>query len=276
VVFLATRLSERPFKFSCGGSSGAVTQKSEKQKNSSQNKDLGWVGEKQQMGCIYSKRKYMPRIWLSELVNRVGQTGDILLFEGTSLFGLFEECVTISPYSHVAMLVRDPQTKRLFVWESSNADDLIDHITHLHKDGPRLVDARGKIVEYLQKYGTGIIYRRLIKPQGSSAFSPKDWSRFKRFMEHEARKHFERNPMDMAESWTRSMIKPRKLDLSTVFCSEEVAYTWKEAGVPLERDPDMYCPQDFSELDQDLFNVADNPGAAGWGLSRSFNVVVDS
>lgn len=192
------------------------------------------------------------------------------------MFGLFEECVTITPYSHVAMLVRDPDTNRLFVWESSNADDLVDHISGRRKDGPRLVDAHAKIDEYLERYGTGIVYRRLIKPPTSRVFSREQWPALRAFMVRESPKHFERYPWQMAESWTHRTLEPRGEDLSSVFCSEEVANTWIRAGVPLARQPDMYCPQDFSHMDEDLFDRAGQPvRTRGWGLSQPFNLVVD-
>jgi hypothetical protein len=225
------------------------------------------------MGCMYSKKKDMAKIKLSELIRTEGQTGDIILFEGWSVFGLFEECVTTSPYSHVAMLVRDPVTKDLYVWESSNADDLVDHISNQHKDGPRLINAHDKIGEYLSKYGTGIIYRRLVKPRKSTVFSPSTWSWLSGFMKRESPKHFEKFPLTMAESWTHTSLPSIQGDLSSVFCSEEVANTWIQAGVPLYRPADKYCPQDFSAADQNLFNRRTE--AMGWGLSQPFNIIVD-
>ena len=215
----------------------------------------------------------MDKMPLSDLIKTEGQTGDILLFEGWSIFGLFEEAVTISPYSHVAMLVRNPTNNQLYVWESSNADDLIDQISGRRKGGPRLVDAHDKIDGYLEKYGTGIIYRKLIKPPGTKVFSPSQWGWMMKFMKRESPKHFEQYPWNMAESWTHTTIRPRHLDLSSVFCSEEVANTWHQAGVPMMRMADMYCPQDFSLAYQDVF-----PKQAihqGWGLSPPFEILVN-
>ena len=228
------------------------------------------------MGLFYSRKSQIDVITMKELdEGGIAETGDILLFEGNSLFGLFEECMTKSPYSHVAMFVRNPQTNQLFVWESSNADNNKDEITHTKKEGPRLIKARDKIEEYLQLYGNGIIYRKLIKPPNCKVFSTKQWEYLKNFMKEEVEKTFEKYVYTMGESYTHSFLFPRSQDISSVFCSEEVAFTWKCAGVPLYRRPDQHCPQDFSEEQQDLFNYENQQEETrDWGLSQEFNIVV--
>lgn len=205
------------------------------------------------MGGSVSRKHNMESISLRDLIQREAETGDIVLFEGTSIFGIFEECVTFTPYSHVAMLVRDPKTRKVYVWESSNADNQVDAISGKRKDGPRLVDAAVKIGYYIDHYGTGVVYRKLIKPRGSKVFSPAQWDWMRAFMRRESPKHFEQKYWTMAVSYTHRMMVNRPLDLSSVFCSEEVANTWNQAGVPLNRDADLYSPQDFSEQDEDLF-----------------------
>ena len=215
----------------------------------------------------------MDKITMQELEDGVAQTGDILLFEGNSIFGIFEECMTKSPYSHVAMFVRDPTTNKLFVWESSNADNNMDVITNTKKEGPRLIPARVKIEEYLQLFGNGIIYRKLIKPEGTVVFSDKQWPILRQFMAQEVEKTFEKYIYTMGESYTHMQLFPRNQDLTSVFCSEEVAHTWITAGVPLYRRPDQHCPQDFSEDQQDLFDYQGQPNRTrGWGLSQEFSI----
>jgi len=226
------------------------------------------------MGIFYSRKNEMEVIDMNTLdEGMVAETGDILLFEGNSAFGIFEEIMTKSPYSHVAMFVRDPTTNALYVWESSNADNNKDELSGMKKEGPRLIKARNKIEEYLQLYGNGVIYRKLIKPKGTKVFSAEQWSYLKKFMEKEVPKTFEKYIYTMGESYTHRLLFPRIQDLSSVFCSEEIANTWIWAGVPLYRRPDQHCPQDFSEKQQNLFDYQGDPlETAGWGLSQEFNI----
>jgi hypothetical protein len=231
---------------------------------------------KKKMGAMYSRAHLMTPISMDELDRGgIAETGDILLFQGRSAFGLFEECMTKSPYSHVAMFVRNPETGVLYVWESSNADNNVDVLTKKKKDGPRLIPARIKIEEYLLIYGDAIIYRKLVRPPGTRAFSREQWPELLMFLHGESHKHFEKWLFTMPESYTHRLLYPRREDLSSVFCSEEVANTWKFSGVPLYRRPDMYCPQDFSEELEDLFNYEEEPvRTRGWGMGPPMNIVI--
>lgn len=228
------------------------------------------------MGAIYSRKRFFPPISLDELDSGgYAESGDILLFEGNSVFGIFEECMTKSPYSHVAMFIRNPNNGKLYVWESSNADNNIDVLTNKKKDGPRLIPARKKLEEYLLIYGDGIVYRKLNRPVGTKAFSKEQWPDLLAFLKGESNKHFEKYVYTMAESYTHTLMVPRNEDLTSVFCSEEVANTWTMAGVPLGRRPDMYCPQDFSKDQEDLFDPVENPlGARAWSMGEPMRIVV--
>jgi hypothetical protein len=205
------------------------------------------------MGCPYSKADRLPRInW--ETLRLTGKTGDILLFGGRSTFGLIEECLTDSPYSHVAMLFRHPTTGRVYVAESSGLDELIDHFTGSRKSGPRLVDAREKIIGYGEKYGWGVAYRKLsgreverMRADTTRMLKLYEWFRT------QSPKHFERHKYELAESYIHHTIFNRGQDSCSWFCSEYVSAAWQQMGIPMLRRPDGFCPQDYMEDEEDLF-----------------------
>jgi hypothetical protein len=231
------------------------------------------------MGIFYSRRKKwksngIPQISLKDLDKKgFAQTGDIILFEGTSMFGLLEECCTKSAYSHVAMFVRDPTTNKLYVWESSDPDGIYDYITEsTHKDGPKLVDAYGKLIGRGGHNQVGLVYRKLIIPPGEKTrFASDQWPALKNtYMAEESRKNFEYYFGRMVTSYTHMTFVPWKEDPSSRFCSEEIAATWLWAGVPLERFAEFHSPQDFSEENEMLFG--DLAKERGWALSTSYEI----
>lgn len=218
------------------------------------------------MGCPYSKADRLPRItW--ETVHRTGKTGDILLFGGQSMWALAEECVTATPYSHVAILFRHPKTNRLFVAESSGVDGLKDFFTKKDKPGPRLVDAKRKILEYSQKYGWGVSLRRL-KGEAVREMrnNKKTMYELLYWFEKQSPKHFEMHKFEMAESYLHHTLFNRAQDSCSWFCSEYVAGAWQKMGIRMNDRPDQYCPQDYTENEEDVFEESfNNPQGAYLG-----------
>jgi hypothetical protein len=216
------------------------------------------------MGCPYSKADRLPHIdW--KTIQLTGKTGDILLFGGQSAFGLLEECLTSTPYSHVAILFRHPKTGRLYVAESSGLDELVDHFTGRPKSGPRLVDAREKIIGYGQKYGWGVVYRKLsgraverIRADTDRMLKLYEWFRI------QSPKHFERHKYELVESYLRGSLLKHPEDTCSWFCSEYVSAAWKQMGIPMLRQPDGFCPQDYMEDEEDLFMPAFNDEMGGY------------
>lgn len=97
------------------------------------------------------------------------KTGDLLLCDnlghsGLGIFGWLIKYFTYSDFSHVAMIVKDPQfTKQpldgLFVWEAGFTDkNTKDSEDNVHKSGVQLVPYR----DFISKY-TGKVYVRRIE-----------------------------------------------------------------------------------------------------------------
>lgn len=170
----------------------------------------------------------------------------------------FEECITTTPYSHVAMFYRDPKTKKLWIAESSGKDGLIDFFTGRDVSGPRLVDAETKVREYVPQYGWGIVFRRL-RGEKIKEFR-NDRLRMEvlyKWMKSQSGKQFEIHKLEMVESYLRRTFFNRSEDSCSWFCSEYVAAAWMKMGIPMNGAPaDRYCPQDFTEEEEDVFDPA--------------------
>jgi len=103
---------------------------------------------------------------LSE-VEREGQTGDIILFKTHESYDIPEfiyyrlllALCTRSDWSHVALLVRCPDTGKLYIWESSETPSF-DHMTNGMHSGIKLADFHEKVHGYNGYLG----YRRLRQP----------------------------------------------------------------------------------------------------------------
>lgn len=198
------------------------------------------------MGNSFHREPHRPSVSLAEL-EREAHTGDVLLFKGTSLFSRAEELANWSEFGHVAIVYRHRKWG-LCVWESSTRDDTADLLTGgSDKDGPRLIRLRAKLQIYVRKWGSGVVWRRLRLRKGVLA---PDWQkRLSAFVAEVHDRSFERHFDDMA----RSLVKwlpggTRGGDLTSLFCSETVAESYKRMGLfPEDTPADHWTVIDFSE-----------------------------
>ena len=218
----------------------------------------------------------MPVITYSEL-KTIADTGDILLFSGNGLFSIAEEVFTNSIYSHVGMLYKSLENGNLYNWESTRTVKMMDILTKTEKNGPRLIELDVSIKKYLI-HGNLVVYRKLLTP-----YDPKTHTGGSRrnmtkeeelllleWMRKETKKKYEEKLWELPEAYTRCTILPRSADPSSVFCSEEVAETWKFMNMPINRNSDFYCPQDFSEKHEDLWTAEQK--VMGYKLTREYRI----
>lgn len=115
--------------------------------------------------CILS---YQAREHISfEEMYKHAKTGD-LFFGKTDTsydipefiyFRLYCALVSKSDWSHVGLIVRDPNTQKLYVWEAAE-DPSYDHMTFKNMSGTKLSDLKEKVLEYHGYVG----FRPLKKP----------------------------------------------------------------------------------------------------------------
>lgn len=122
-------------------------------------------------------------------------TGDLLLFESISLFGLTISAFSLDRWAHVAMIVKlepddplmnridaiggdsdggalppsddDNKSPRLFLWESVRKNQLDrDLITgKINKSGPQLVDLEERLKNHFEMHDGSIGFRKLTLPR---------------------------------------------------------------------------------------------------------------
>jgi hypothetical protein len=191
-----------------------------------------------------------------EAASQLVDTGDILLMSGTSNTSRFIECITVSEWSHVAIVGRDPSGQffkgQPFVFESVKSDDgdkpMKDLKSGKHRVGVRVVDFQ----KYITKYqGNAIAIRSLISPKEIQQSLLKHMNEIigKCITEHWG-KGYENSDMEFVNA--QYPLLPRRMGQETpetMFCSELVTTCYIEAGL-LDANQlfaNKMLPEDFDE-----------------------------
>ena len=175
-------------------------------------------------------------------------TGDLLLFEGNALSSFFIRLASMSKkWSHVALVLSDANGTRLY--ESTIGGKQVDEITHMAKNGPRIVDLRTR----LTGYDGSIVYRKILyRDQDDNWVRPspelrRDWTMKIREFAHNT------NPVSTYEfnvaELIGSVLRANERDPKNYFCVELTAESLEVAGILEEAEnPNNYTLFDFSEL----------------------------
>jgi len=92
------------------------------------------------------------------------ETGDVILFSGTGMLSSFIEYASLSKYSHAGTIIKNENTKEIFILESSILDVSKD-IYGEAKNGVRLIPAFDKYQDYINNYGPGFYWVKLRVPK---------------------------------------------------------------------------------------------------------------
>lgn len=230
-------------------------------------------------GALMRYKQSIPTIDYDTVV-KICDTCDILLFSGNAAFSIAEEVVTNSVFSHIGTIYRDPESKECYNWESTSADQTIDVFTGGHKRGPRLVPLKESIVTYLDNGGNYAIYRKLYTPfdeKKGEGGARRGYSKEKQkdildWMKDQSSKTYEEKLWELPAAYLKRTLYPRGPDSTSYFCSELVADSWKIGDIPLYRDSDLYCPQDFSTQDEALWDIQDKN--KGYHLGKEYRIIV--
>lgn len=183
---------------------------------------------------------------ISEDIKNQFETGDLILFHTTSKtswFGQFVQFFTGSPYSHVGMILRDPNFTHkklvgLFFWESSR-EDYPDAEDNEKKFGVEIVDLDRMI------QGTGSInlyYRKLNLKNGKKI----DEERLNAIHNVVHNKPYDKVPRDWIEAFFYVDSDPQKTD--RFWCSALVGFIYTKLGLlPEDTDWSILRPDFFSD-----------------------------
>lgn len=222
----------------------------------------------------------LPTIKYSQLILRC-DTLDILLFSGSGIFSVIEQFVTNSIYSHIGMIYKDPVSKECYNWESTTKDENVDVFTGEKKCGPRLIELYKSISSYIDYGGNYVVYRKLFTPQeeytgtGGSrrGFTMEENRSLVRWMKTKTEKMYEMKIWQLPAAHYKRTLYPRDSDPTFYFCSELVADTWKKAGIPSDRQSDLYSPQDFSQEFESIWTP--EARMKGYSLGKEYRILLD-
>jgi hypothetical protein len=169
------------------------------------------------------------------------RTGDVLLCRGRGLLSGLIALGQRSEWSHVGMFVRPPEPAfpdSVLVWESTTLGKLPDVSTGRIVQGVRLVSASDLVASYPGR----LAWRHLDGPRGIDF--ERGWNIA--YQRHHG-KRYERRWWHLVRAAVDLGADARRADLSSVFCSELLAATWKHLGV-LSRtvNPSEVVPADFA------------------------------
>ena len=151
------------------------------------------------------------------------RTGDIVLFSGKSGVSNIIKLATFSAWSHVGMVLRLPQSRAAFLWESTTLSDLKDVIDGVAKRGVQLV----LLSERLRRYTGNVRIRRL---QGFDV-SEDAYYDLMEFRESVRGRDYEQSRVELIKAAYDGPFGANLEDLSSLFCSELVAEAYQRMGL---------------------------------------------
>jgi hypothetical protein len=194
--------------------------------------------------------------WLEDHAN----TGDILLFSTNYPTSRCIEWGENTDWSHVGMIVRNPHTHRLYVWESEPGSDGNKDVLRgdHHQSGVRLVSLSKRLNKTRSSINcAGILYRRLFYDNTNNRLEAIN-RRMIKWEAHEDGKPFTKNFLDMVKSTCTStehinpsydFYSPSSLPTG-YFCSQLIVRTYIYLRlVPTKTfRPAEFSPVDFADL----------------------------
>lgn len=178
-----------------------------------------------------------------EDIREILKTGDIVLFSGKGGISHGIKLVTNSKWSHVGMVLRLPDSKAAFLWESTTLSNLKDAIDGKAKRGVQLV----LLSDRLQKYDGEAAIRRLQNYE----VEINEYKNLMELREKLRNRPYEKDKLELIKAAYDGPLGHNEEDLSSLFCSELVAEAYQEVGL-LQKPPsglpsNEFTPKDFAE-----------------------------
>ena len=243
--------------------------------------------------CTQIRSKTIKYNHIKETLN----TGDIILFSSGGLSAYEVRCATCSQFSHIGMIVRckhlNKSSDNLYIWHSpAEALQFMPDVTSGKiKDGPQLNRLRPII-----RAAGGVVYiRKLYKPKqkrkrnlnrnynlfhdGNDNDNDDDGYQLgdacsnglMDFIKKERSKSYEKSTKQLLLSTYDGPFGQNEEDISSYFCSELVAETFKLLGI-LKRDiiSSEYVPKDFASTSTQELRLQQ-----GYLLTREYKVIIN-
>jgi hypothetical protein len=203
--------------------------------------------DKDENGVLY-KEYVRDETFDIKKLERYAQTGDILLFSGSSMFSKTIKFATETPWTHVAVIIRFG--KDVFVLQAiyETSKMYFDYLTRDYRDSGVMMNSLEDVISE----DKGKVYYRKLKLLGKRILNPLTVENFLNMVKG---KKYEKNPVTLLSSATRSNLEE---DPTSYFCSELVIDFWRFNRLldtrKLQTNPQNVIPSDFVyEKEQDQF-----------------------
>lgn len=169
--------------------------------------------------------------------------GDIVLFSGKGGISHGIKLVTNSKWSHVGMVLRLPDSKAAFLWESTILCNLKDAIDGKAKRGVQLV----LLSDRLRTYDGEAAIRHLQNHE----IDTDEYRKLMELRENLRNRPYEKDQLELIKAAYDGPLGHNEEDLTSLFCSELVAEAYQEVGLlkepPLGLPSNEFTPKDFAE-----------------------------
>ncbi len=165
-------------------------------------------------------------------------SGDIVLYGGATPQCLRLKQWLASCWSHVGMILRPSPEDDPLLWEATGTTGMADLLSGSQEGGVHLV----RLEEWIALYGGDIAVRRLSADRG-----PEREQAFRAFFEKVHGRPYERTHTKGIRAGFHGLLRNRREDLRSIFCSQLVAAAYQRVGL-LPRHPpsSTYTPRDFA------------------------------
>jgi len=206
----------------------------------------------------YELDQHFSKRFLDEMENEF-QTGDLILCRGTESFSVMIRRGTMSTWSHAAIIVVDPspaireaykidrfweedQKERVFIFESDTETQ--DKRTG---GGTQLFPFRRWMKCCIEEYSPQylVVWRKLKRPSHQLTIHDHElFSDWEKYMLSMCKRSYEHSRAQLVKS---ALHRNKDEDLSTIFCSELVAASFKHMGLlPPDTNSNNFVPRDFT------------------------------
>lgn len=186
------------------------------------------------------------------------QTGDLVLFSGATSSGAIIKFFDNAQFSHIGIVIKSKFSSHLMIWEAStNKAGLVDIESGKVRKGVELLPLKEKI---FSGWYNRVAIRRLVDIDDEKRNEM--YQELLKFRTEVQGRPYEKSKvelilsaLDFQEEYL-SFLRNTKEDLSSLFCSELVAETYKRMGlIAGKRLSNEYTPDDFASHNDKTLNL---------------------
>lgn len=169
-------------------------------------------------------------------------TFDIVLLKGVGIESDLIKVVELSPWTHVAMVIRIADCDLPLIWESTPLKFIDDVLLHTRKSGARIVSLDDRLRIAIEKK----FYDRFAVRKLDVERTPAMFAALQDYIERVHRLSFP-TLWELAKDYVKGRFLDEQTNCDHIYCAELVAETYMHLGLlATDHPPNRYSPKDFS------------------------------